>query len=155
MGYARADSRSRLRRRAGRGRTQRTIIMLAVYGVTIAFGLSGKSGTFSSDDNGDRRHDSDAGPSDRTVPPAPTPNVWIAMPVPIVDVTCDGLSYLVPGSKEAPLDGQVLLRLPLRVDGKVWRRTRRWPETSLRDWPTRPRHQRCIPGVRRNGRAGG
>ena len=116
MGYARADSRSRLRCRTGRGRTHRTIIMLAVYGVTIAFGLSDKSGTFSSDHSRDRRHGSDTEPSDRTVPPAPPPNVRIAVPVPIVDGTCHVLSYLLPNSKEAPLDGQVLQRLTLRLD---------------------------------------
>jgi hypothetical protein len=116
MGYARADSRSRLRCRTGRGRTQRTIIMLAVYGVTIAFGLSDKSGTFSSDHSRDRRHGSDTEPSDRTVPPAPPPNVRITLSVPIADSTRYPLFYLLPGSREAPLDGHGLQHLPLRLD---------------------------------------
>src|SRR5918993_1818374 len=103
MGYARADSRPRLRCRTRRGRIHLAIIMLAVYAVTIAFGSSDKFGAFSSNHSRDRRHDSDAGPSDRTVPPAPPPNVRIAVPVPIVDNTCYGLFYLLPGSKEAPL----------------------------------------------------
>src|SRR5215218_6287833 len=64
MGYARSDSRPRLRCRTSRGRTRLAIIMLAVYGVTIAFGLSDKSGTFSSDHSRDRRHSSDTEPSD-------------------------------------------------------------------------------------------
>src|SRR5215211_4472040 len=238
MGYARADSRSRLRCRTGRGRTHRTNIMLAVYGVTIAFGLSDKSGTFSSDHSRDRRHGSDTEPSDWTVPPAPPRNMRITLAVPIADSTRYPLSYLLPGSREAPLDGQVLQHLPLRLDeveigsifrpehrqsgsqgcscaiqtlglgedwkameravmahncwravappclaghasgfalrraktlarrstfaegfrdvyGKAWRRTRQWPETSLRDRPPRTPHQRCNLGVGRNGRAGG
>jgi hypothetical protein len=212
--------------------------MLAVYGVTIAFGLSDKSGTFSSDHSRDRRHGSDTEPSDRTVPPAPPPNVRITLAVPIADSTRYPLSYLLSGSREASLDSQGLQHLPLRldevevgsifrsehrqsgsqgcscaisdiglgedwkavergvmahncrravappclaghasgfalrraktmarrsafadgfrdVDGKAWRRTRRWPETSLRDRPPRTPHQRCNPGVGRNGRAGG
>ena len=158
------------------------------------------------------------------------------MAVLIADSTRYPLSYLLPGSREVPLDGQGLQHLPLRldevevgrifrpehrqsgsqgcscaiqtlgedwktmerpvmahncwravappclaghasgfalrraktmarrstfaegfrdVDGKAWRRTRRWPETSWRDRPTQPHHQRCNPGVGRNGRAGG
>jgi hypothetical protein len=90
--------------------------MLAVYGVTIAFGLSDKSGTFSSDHSRDRRHGSDTEPSDRTVPPAPPPNVRITLGVPIADSTRYPLFYLLPGSREAPLDGQGLQHLPLRLD---------------------------------------
>src|SRR3712207_4490344 len=106
MGYARADSWPRLRCRTSRGRTHLAIIMLAVYGVTIATGSSGKFGAFSSGHSWDRRHGSDARLSDRIVSPAPPPNVRIAVPVPIVDGTCQDLSYLLPGSKEAPLVGQ-------------------------------------------------
>jgi hypothetical protein len=116
MGYARADSRSRLRCRTGRGRTQRTIIMLAVYRVTIAFGLSDKSGTFSSDHSRDRRHGSDTESSERTVPPTPPPNVRITLAVPIADSTRYYLSYLLPGLREAPLDGRGLQHLPLQLD---------------------------------------
>src|SRR5215210_7005788 len=116
MGYAKAGSRSRLRCRTGRGRTHRTNIMLAVYGVTIAFSLSDKSGTFSSDHSRDRRHGSDTEPSDRTVPPAPPPNVLITLAVPIADSTRCPLSHLLPGSGEAPLEGQGLQHLPLWLD---------------------------------------
>jgi hypothetical protein len=41
------------------------------------------------------------------------------------------------------------------VDEKAWRRTRQWPETSLRDRPPRTPHQLGNLGVGRNGRAGG
>src|SRR5215213_6222353 len=115
MGYAKAGSRSRLRCRTGRRRTRRAIIVLAVYGVTIAFGLSDKSGRFSFDHSRDRRHGSDTEPSGRMVQP-PLLNVRIAVAVPIADSTCYRLSYLLPGPKEAPLDGQGLQRLPLRLD---------------------------------------
>src|SRR5918992_3887845 len=170
MGYARADSRPRLRCRTSRGRPHGTIIILAVYGVTIAFGLSDKSGTLSSNHSRDLRHDPDTEPSDLTVPPAPPPNVRIAVAVPIVDSTCYGPSYWLPGSKEAPLAGHASRFDPRRaipmarrsafansfrdVDGKARRRTRLWPETSLRDRPTRPHHQRCNPEFGRNGRPG-
>src|SRR4028119_495467 len=116
MGYARADSRCGLRCRTSRRRTHLAIVMLAVHVVTIAFGSSDTFGAFSSDHSRDRRPGSDAGPSDRTVPPAPPPNVRMAVAVPIVDGTCCGLFYLPPGSKEAPPDGQGLQRLPPRFD---------------------------------------
>src|SRR5215213_148383 len=116
MGYARADSRPRLRCRTGRGTPHLAIVMLAVYGVTIATRSSNRFGAFSSDHSRDRRHDSDAGPSDRTVPPVPPPNVRIAVPAPIVDARCYAPSSLLPGSREASLDGQGLQRLPLWLD---------------------------------------
>src|SRR5215204_2115678 len=122
MGYARADSRARLRCRTGRGRTHRTIIMLAVHGVTIAFSLSDKSGTFSYDHSRDRRHGSDTELSDRTVPLVPPPNVRLTLAVPIADSTRYPLTYLLPGSGEAPLVGQELQHLPLRLEeGEVGR----------------------------------
>src|SRR5215204_2135109 len=146
MGYAKAGSRSRLRCRTGRGRTRRAIIVLAVYGVTIAFGLSDKSGAFSSDHSRDRRHGSDTEPSGRTVQP-PFPNVRIAVAVPMADGTCYRLFYLLPGSKEAPLDGRGLQRLPLRLD-----------EVAASD-VFRPEHERsesqgCFCGIQTSGREG-
>src|SRR5215212_4673342 len=170
MGYARADSRPRLRCCTSRGRTHRTTIMLAVYGMTMAFGLSDKICTFPSDHSRDRRHSFDTEPSDRTVSPAPRPNVRIELVVPIADTTNYPLSYLLPGSREELLDGQGLQHLPLRLDEVEVERVFR-PEHersgsqgcfcaiqtsgSGRTERTRPRHQRCNPGVGRSGRAGG
>jgi hypothetical protein len=206
MGYARADSRPRLRCCTSRGRTHLAIIILAIYGVTIAFGLSHKSGIFSSNLSRDRRHGSDTEPSDLTVPPAPPPHVRIAVAVPIVDSTCYGpfrpehersasqgcICAIQPSGwgrtgkvmemaamahnrwrAVAPpclaghasrFDSRRAIPVARRsafansfrdVDGKARRRTRRWPETSLQEWPTRPHHQRCSPDVGRNGRPGG
>ena len=77
--------------------------MLAVYGVTIATSSSDTFGAFSYNHGRDCRHGSDTEPSDRTVPTAPPPHVRITLAVPIADSTRYYLSYLLPGSREAPL----------------------------------------------------
>ena len=65
----------------------------------------------------------------------------------MADSTCYRLSYLLPGSKEAPLDGQGLQRLPLRLD-----------EVAA-SGVFRPEHERgasqgCFYGIQTSGREG-
>src|SRR5215208_5467586 len=90
MGYARADSWPRLRCCTSRGRTHLAIIILAIYGVTIAFGLSHKSGIFSSNLSLDRRHGSDTEPWNLPLPPEHPPHVRNALALPIAHSTCSG-----------------------------------------------------------------
>jgi hypothetical protein len=69
-------------------------------------GASAKFGTLSPAHRRYRRHRTDAGLSGRAVPPAPSPDVGMAMLVPVVDGSRDRLLDLPPGLEEPAGQGE-------------------------------------------------
>src|SRR3712207_1337860 len=89
-------------------------IKIGVFG--FFRGSSAKFGTVSPAHRRYGGHGPDAGPSGLPVPPAPTPDVGVAVSVPVVDGSRDRLLDPLPCLEEAPLDRQGLERLPPGLD---------------------------------------